>query len=101
CVMEDGASILQGSAAHQFCRIGRLACLAARSMTTKDIPPFVVQNGINHVCGVSGRRLRRGGLGGDDIEAVRRLYYIFYRSRMVIPVALRELEERLGSSEAV
>jgi len=99
--MEDGASILQGAGVHQFCRLGRLAYLAAASMTTKDIPPFIFQRGINDVAGISTRRLRRGGLDDAGIATVRRLFSIFYRSRLTIPNALDALEEQLGSSDLV
>src|SRR5262245_32293500 len=43
CVLADHVFLSGNSAVHQFVRVGRLALLSGCSISTKDIPPFVMQ----------------------------------------------------------
>jgi UDP-N-acetylglucosamine acyltransferase len=100
-VIEDGAYLSGNSAVHQFVHVGRLAMLGGASGSSKDIPPFVIQQYINTVCGVNVVGMRRAGLSGAQIDAVRRAYHIIFRAGLTIPNALARAEKELGSFDVV
>ncbi len=101
CHIEDNVYLSGNSAVHQFTHIGRLALLSGVSATTKDIPPFVIQQEINWVVGVNVVGMRRAGLGGDKIDAVRRAYHIIFREKQAMPQALARVEKELGAVDVV
>src|SRR5207253_181466 len=49
CTLEDNVYLSGNCAVHQFVRMGRLSLLSGTSATTKDIPPFIIQQEIDHV----------------------------------------------------
>jgi UDP-N-acetylglucosamine acyltransferase len=109
CILANGAVLgghvtladnvyLSGNAAvHQFVRIGRLALLSGVSATTKDIPPFCIQQRIDTVVGVNVVGMRRAGFSHAEIDAVRRAFHIIFREGLVIPNALARMEQELGA----
>jgi UDP-N-acetylglucosamine acyltransferase len=97
CSLEDSVYLSGNCAIHQFVRVGRLALLSGVSATTKDIPPFIVQQRINVVVGVNVVGMRRAGIPTAHIDAVRRAFHILYRSGMVLPSALKQIEDELGT----
>jgi UDP-N-acetylglucosamine acyltransferase len=101
CRIGDGACVGANSCVHQFCRMGRLAVLGGASMTTKDIPPFIVQQGINGVVGVNRVGMRRAGLSSERIEAICQVYGIVYLRGLTLPNALATAEIELGSVDVV
>jgi UDP-N-acetylglucosamine acyltransferase len=101
CTLEDNVYLSGNCAVHQFVRIGRLALLSGCSASTKDIPPFVVQQGIDTVVGVNVVGMRRASLTNDRIDAVRRAFRILFRQGLVLPTALARIEEELGAIDAV
>jgi UDP-N-acetylglucosamine acyltransferase len=101
CTIEDGVYLSGNSAVHQFSRMGRLSLLGGVSATTKDIPPFIIQQGINYVVGVNVVGMRRGGVASDQIDGVRQAFHILYRQGLAIGEALARLEKQLGSHAAV
>src|SRR5262245_28056386 len=76
CVLEDNVYLSGNAAVHQFVRVGRLALLSGVSATTKDIPPFIMQQRINAVVGVNVVGMRRAGVSSAGIDAVRRAFTI-------------------------
>jgi UDP-N-acetylglucosamine acyltransferase len=101
CILEDNVYLSGNSAVHQFVHIGRLALLSGVSATTKDIPPFIIQQEINAVVGVNVVGMRRAGLTAREIDAVRRAYHILFREAQALPNALARLEKELGAVEVV
>lgn len=97
-VMLDDGCILSGHAAvQQRVRIGRLAMLGGMGATSKDIPPFVLQQGYNCVTGLNVMGLRRSGSGPEAIDALRQTFRIFYREGRSQGGALDQFEADLGS----
>jgi UDP-N-acetylglucosamine acyltransferase len=96
CVLEDNVYISGNAALHQFCRAGRLSLLSGTSAATKDIPPFIIQQRLNCVCGVNVVGMRRAGVASTHIDAVRRAFHILYRSRMLVSAALEHMQRELG-----
>lgn len=101
CTLEDNVYLSGNCAVHQFVRIGRLALLSGCSATTKDIPPFVVQQGLDNVVGVNVVGLRRAGMTATQVNAVRRAFRYLYRERMVLPAALARIERELADVDVV
>ncbi|HLN29412.1 MAG TPA: acyl-ACP--UDP-N-acetylglucosamine O-acyltransferase [Gemmataceae bacterium] len=101
CTIEDNVYLSGNCAVHQFVRIGRLALLSGASATTKDIPPFIIQQRIDSVVGVNVIGMRRAGLTNDQIDAVRRAYHTIFRDGHVLPSALALVEKELGEIDAV
>jgi UDP-N-acetylglucosamine acyltransferase len=101
CTIEDGAYLSGNCAIHQFVRIGRLALLSGCSATSKDIPPFIMQQGINCVVGINVIGMRRAGLTQAQINAVRHAFHVLYRQGQTITSALEQLGRELGDIDAV
>jgi len=97
CVIDDGVFLSGNAALHQFVHVGRLGLLSGCSGTTKDIPPFIIQQNINTVVGVNVVGMRRAGMSGAEIDAVRRAYHIIFRDGLALPNALALVEKELGS----
>jgi UDP-N-acetylglucosamine acyltransferase len=100
-VLADNVYISGNSAVHQFVRIGRLALLSGVSASTKDIPPFCIQQRIDTIVGVNVIGMRRAGLSHEQVDAVRRAFHIIFRQGMVIPNALALVEHELGAVDVV
>jgi UDP-N-acetylglucosamine acyltransferase len=101
CTVEDNVYLSGNCAVHQFVRVGRLALLSGASASTKDIPPFIIQQRIDTVVGVNVIGMRRSGMTGAQIDAVRRAYHTIFRQGLVLPAALAQLERELGHVDAV
>ncbi len=101
CEVANNAFLSGNAAMHQFCRMGRLAFLSGLSGATKDIPPFIMQQNINHVVGVNVVGMRRAGLKTEEINAIRKLYHIMYLQRLNLPNALARVEAELGHFDVV
>jgi UDP-N-acetylglucosamine acyltransferase len=101
CTLEDNVYLSGNSAVHQFVRIGRLALLSGTSATSKDIPPFVMQQSINTPVGVNVVGMRRAGIPAAKIDAVRRAYHILFHEGLVVPNALARMEQELGQFDVV
>ena len=81
--------------------MGRLALLSGCSATTKDIPPFIIQQNIDTVVGVNVVGMRRLGLSHGQIDAVRQAFKVLFRDNMVLPAALDRLDRDLGQVDVV
>ena len=101
CELADNVYLSGNSAVHQFVRMGRLALLSGCSATTKDIPPFVIQQNIDTVVGVNVIGMRRNGFSHAQIDAVREAFKVLFRENMVLPAALALLERDLGHVDVV
>jgi UDP-N-acetylglucosamine acyltransferase len=101
CTLGDGVYLSGNCAVHQFVRVGRLALLSGCSATTKDIPPFIIQQNIDTVVGVNVVGMRRAGMSRTEIDGVRQAFRILFREGLVLPEALARLEQELGDVGAV
>jgi UDP-N-acetylglucosamine acyltransferase len=101
CVVGDGVRVGRRAGVHQFCRLGRMCRLRAGALTTKDIPPFVVQSDYNTVTGINDAVMREAGLSEAQVTAIERLYEILYERGLTVPAALTEAEGELGAIDIV
>jgi UDP-N-acetylglucosamine acyltransferase len=101
CTIGDNVYLSGNCAIHQFIRVGRLALLSGCSITTKDMPPFMIQQGINTVVAVNVIGMRRAGIANEQIDAVRRAFRILYRESLVTSAALARIEAELGTADVI
>jgi UDP-N-acetylglucosamine acyltransferase len=98
CVVGPGVRIGRRAVVHQFCRLGRLCRLRPGGLTTKDIPPFMLQDGNNTIIGVNRAGMRRGGCSAEQVRLLEQVYEIVYLSGLTFPSALADLERRFSDS---
>ena len=65
---------------HQFIRIGTLAMMQGGSAVSKDLPPYTVARGDNHICGLNTIGLRRAGFTAEQRLELRQTYHLLFRS---------------------
>jgi UDP-N-acetylglucosamine acyltransferase len=94
--LHDGCILSGHSAIQQRVRVGRLAMLGGLGSVTKDIPPFVIQQGYNCVSGLNLVGLRRAGLAAEAIAALRDAFRILYKEGRTQTGALELISADLG-----
>jgi UDP-N-acetylglucosamine acyltransferase len=94
--LADGCILSGHSAVQQRVRIGRLAMLGGLSGTSRDIPPFVLQQGFNCVTGLNIVGLRRAGVAPEAITALREAFRTLYKEGRTRTSALARIETDLG-----
>ncbi len=95
--LDDGCILSGHTALQQRVRVGRLAMLGGMGSSTKDIPPFILQQGQNCVTGLNVIGLRRAGMQASAIDGLRHAFRIFYREGRVQSAALDRIEAELGT----
>lgn len=101
CVIDDGAFLSGNAAIHQFVRVGRLAMLSGCTISSKDVPPFAIEQGINCIVAVNVVGMHRAGLSNEQIRAVRRAYNLILQDGVVLSQALEQVEKELGQVDVV
>lgn len=101
CSLQDNVYISGNSALHQFVNMGRLALLSGTSASTKDVPPFIVIQGINIVCGLNLVGLRRAGMSHEQIDGLKQAFHIIYRDKNLLSRSLDQVEHELGAIDVV
>jgi UDP-N-acetylglucosamine acyltransferase len=93
--LHDGCILSGHAAIQQRVRIGRLAMLSGLGSTSKDIPPFVLQQGYNCVTGLNVVGLRRAGFPSESINALRETFRILYKEGRTLSNALERISTDL------
>lgn len=73
---------------HQFCSVGAVAMMQGGAGLSKDLPPFTIASGVNHICGLNAVGLRRAGYGSSERLELRRAYSALFRSGRILSEAL-------------
>jgi UDP-N-acetylglucosamine acyltransferase len=94
--LHDGCILSGHSAIQQRVRVGRLAMLGGLGSATKDIPPFVIQQGYNCVSGLNLVGLRRSGMETEVVAALRIAFRVLYKEGRTQTGALELIEANLG-----
>ena len=88
----DRAFISGNAAAHQFCRIGRLAMIGGLAKIPKDAPPFMISEGHpGYIRGVNSVGLKRAGAPPHVRMELKRLLHTIYLSGKNITQAIESL----------
>jgi UDP-N-acetylglucosamine acyltransferase len=101
CHLGDSVIISGNSVVHQHSRLGRLAMLCGISATSKDIPPFIMQQGGDNVVGVNLIGMKRAGMSREQIHAIREAFRILYREGLILPAAVAKLDKDLGEVDVI
>jgi UDP-N-acetylglucosamine acyltransferase len=96
--LEDHVHISGLAAAHQFCRIGRLAFVSGLTGVVMDVPPYCTVVGARaELAGLNTVGMQRGGMTEEQIGRVKQAYKIVFRSNLGLAEALAQLEQELGT----
>jgi UDP-N-acetylglucosamine acyltransferase len=99
--LQDGCILSGHAAVQQRVRIGRLAMISGLGSTSKDVPPFILQQGYNCVSGLNLVGLRRAGMSSETITALREAFRILYKEGRSQSAALERIESDLGHVDEV
>jgi UDP-N-acetylglucosamine acyltransferase len=98
--IEDRAFVSGAVTLHQFCRVGRLAMVAASARVNQDCLPFVVTDGVPaRARGLNLVGLKRAGLDAAEITELKRAYHVL-RGATQLETALGQLEASSSSCVA-
>ncbi|HSD22576.1 MAG TPA: acyl-ACP--UDP-N-acetylglucosamine O-acyltransferase [Anaeromyxobacter sp.] len=101
-VLEDHVHISGLAAAHQFCRIGRLAFVSGLTGVTMDVPPFCTVAGPRaELAGLNAVGMQRAGMSEERIGNVKQAYKIVFRANLGLAEAIAQVEAELGAYEDV
>lgn len=79
---------------HQFVRIGDYAMMQGGAAISKDLPPFTMARGDNHICGLNVVGLRRAGFTSAERLELKALYHGLFRRRVRLQDALAAARPR-------
>ncbi len=84
-------------AIHQFVRIGEYSCIGGFSGVRMDIPPYMLATGAvgAKLYGPNVIGLRRHGFSTKSIQAIKKFYKIFFRSRLKLKEAVQKVREEI------
>lgn len=94
-------SVIGGMAAiHQFMRVGAYSMVASKSIVRKDVPPFIkVAREPLCYCGINFVALQRHGFTKEQCKSICHSYFLIYQSQLLLPLALGEVEQRVGHTQ--
>lgn len=95
-VLQDHCILSGHSAVQQRVRVGRLAMLSGLGSTSKDVPPFVIQQGYNSISALNVVGLRRSGVPTASINALRAAFRILYKEGRSLQSSLDGIEADWG-----
>jgi len=86
----------------QFRRIGKMAFLGGYTKATKDVPPFMIADGLEiEIRGFNKIGMERRGVSEESRDAIKEAYRILYRQKMPVAEALVKMEQELPSTPEV
>ena len=87
----DNAFISGAVTIHQFCRVGRLAMVAASARINQDCLPFIITDGApGRARGLNVVGLRRAGIARTDTDELKRAFHVL-RSGLGLEQAIEQL----------
>jgi len=86
--VQDRAFLGGGTVFHQFMEVGTLAMVRGGCRFSKDVPPFLVATGENHVAGINAVGLRRAGISAEARKDIKRAFRLLYQSGLNVSQAL-------------
>ncbi len=98
--VEDQAFISGGVVVHQFSKIGRLAMIGGNTRVNSDVPPFFLYTDFNVAPkGLNVVGLKRAGFKTSEVSALKKAYYLLYRSGLKLQDALARIEIEIPTPE--
>ncbi len=88
------------SGAHQFCRFGDRAMVAAGSIVVQDVPPYcLVQGDRARISGLNVVGLRRSDLSKDRLSDIKNMFKILYNENLTLEDAIQRMKVEIPESE--
>jgi len=98
----DWATVGGVVAVHQFARIGAYAIVGGASAVRKDVPPYVKAAGNPlKLYGLNSVGLQRRGFSDETRAELKRLYRLFFESKLNIAQAVERARQELAPSAEV
>ncbi|HTN53116.1 MAG TPA: acyl-ACP--UDP-N-acetylglucosamine O-acyltransferase [Anaeromyxobacter sp.] len=95
-LIEDHVHFGGLSAAHQFCRIGRLAFVGGMTGIAMDVAPYCTVAGSRaELAGLNTIGMQRSGMTEEQVNRVKQAYKIVFRSNLGLSEAIAQLEAEL------
>jgi UDP-N-acetylglucosamine acyltransferase len=92
--VDDRAFVSGAVAVHQFCRIGRMAMLGGHARVVRDVPPYMMIDGLTgDIVGLNMVALKRNGFTLGEINQLKAAYRVIYRSGLTWQEMLERLAE--------
>ena len=100
--IDDWAILGGASNAHQFCKIGKHAMVAANSKLVQDVPPFILagKHPVQY-SGINSLGLSRRGFSDDEKSDIKKAYRHLFRSDLNQSDALAKVKEELSHSKHI
>jgi UDP-N-acetylglucosamine acyltransferase len=98
--VNDRAFISGNCLVHQFVRVGTLALMQGGSGISKDLPPYCIARGANHISGVNIIGLRRAGFTSEERLEIKRLYRALFRRKLRFFEAVENARSEFRSEKA-
>jgi UDP-N-acetylglucosamine acyltransferase len=98
--IQDRVFISGNCLIHQFVTIGTLALMQGGSGASKDLPPYTIAHGNNHIAGLNVIGLRRAGLTSADRIELKRAYKKIFRSGIPIRAAAQSSAAEFSNPHA-
>jgi len=100
--IEDYAVLGAYTGVHQFCRVGESVMCASNAKLSLDAPPFSMVAGDRaRLAGLNSVGLKRRGLDGDALRALKHAFHLVFHSKLRLEPALSRVREELAGSEEV
>ncbi|MBC7530820.1 MAG: acyl-ACP--UDP-N-acetylglucosamine O-acyltransferase [Oligoflexus sp.] len=88
------------SGAHQFCRFGERAMVAAGSIVVQDVPPYcLVQGDRARISGLNVVGLRRSELSKERLADVKNMFKILYNENLTLEDSIERIKSDIPESE--
>ena len=92
--IDDFVTIGGMTAIHQFVKIGKYAFVGGASGVKKDVPPYTRGEGMPYkVVGLNSVGLQRKGFSKESLISIKKIYNLFYKSKMNTTQALNSLDK--------
>lgn len=101
-LVEDYAVIGGLAAVHQYTRIGSHVMVGGLSGIVQDIPPYMIASGSRaKLYGPNTIGLKRHGLSGSTINAIKKAYKILFREKRTMKDAIKKVRDEMSGIEEV
>ena len=100
--VEDHVVMGGFAAAHQFCRIGKMAMIGGYTKVVQDVVPFTITDGNPAAARTLNKvGMQRNGVSEEAQTALRQAYKILFRDGLTLAKAIEQLEKDLPPSAEV
>ena len=95
--LEDHVHFGGLSAAHQFCRVGRLSFVSGMTGVVMDVAPYCTVAGSRaELVGLNTIGMQRAGMAEDQIARIKQAYKLVFRSNLGLAEGIMAVRDELG-----